>query len=89
MITTNSNRARLRRRAISLESRGRRIAQLPRHMNMSRREEVPLIQIASNLMRARFGEWVAGPKANFLLVRTYAELAAGRWERFISIEEEE
>jgi len=55
---------------------------------MSQRKGVPLIQTGPGLMRARFAEWVSGPNGNFLLVRTYAELTGGRWERFIAIEEE-
>jgi len=49
----------------------------------------PMIQLSPDFRRARFAEWLRGPYGNMLLVRTCEELIEGRWEFFISIEDED
>jgi hypothetical protein len=51
--------------------------------------ETPMIQVTAEFRRARYAEWLRGPRGNMLLVRTCEELEGGRWEPFISIEDQE
>ena len=50
---------------------------------------VPMIQATPDFRLARYGEWLRGPRGNFLLMRTCEELVGGRWEGFVSIEDED